>query len=92
MRFSYDDDDADAIKKGGLSFSPTTAVWAPAAAYDADVRRCAGSADTSGFTELIRRAWQIEPTGEPNESSLLVHGLKKTDGSIVECEAIVHFQ
>ena len=51
MRFHYDDN----TPAGDLL--PVSAVWPCAAADGADARSRAGSAETSGFAELIRRAW-----------------------------------
>ena len=85
MRFDYESESCAG------DFVPMTNIWAKGAAtYDGDGPRCTGSADNSGFTELIRRAWLIQPTETLlNESSILIHELAKTDGSIIECESTV---
>ena len=81
MRFDYDD------KTPAGDMSPSSAVWARSLADCAD----AGSAETSGFADLIRRAWRINEPDALNESSLLVHELTKVDGAKLEVEATVPF-
>ena len=89
VRFDYSE-----TKPAG-DFVPTSVDLVKDGEQDA-VIRCAGSAETSGFAELTRRAWRLyektEPTVDlPPRNNILpfVHKLMKNDGSFVECDVTV---
>ena len=81
MRFNYETESHE-------TESPITTSWAHGADSGADVSTrtlLEGSAEISGFAELIRRAWRVQL----EESNILLHTFTKNDESVLECEATV---